>query len=156
MKPHKALAAMSLNRVIGKNNSIPWHVPEDLAFFKAMTMGHILVMGRKTYESIGRPLPGRETIVLTRGSLPQVRTISHLDELESLQLDPGKDIFIAGGAQVYKATLHLCSDLYLTHINTIVEEGDTFFPPFEHLFEKKSILKETPACTIVHYCRRLS
>ena len=75
--PFKAIAAMSLNRVIGSGNSIPWHLPEDFAWFKQTTMGHVLVMGRKTFESIGSPLPGRETIVLTRRAepIPGVRTI---------------------------------------------------------------------------------
>ena len=81
--PFKAIAAMSLNRVIGRGKTIPWHLPEDFKWFKETTMGHVLAMGRRTYESIGRPLPGRETVVLTRnpGSVTDVRT---LDSREAL------------------------------------------------------------------------
>ena len=156
MKPFKAIAAMSTNRVIGKNNMIPWHVPDDLAFFKHMTWGHILLMGSKTYESIGRPLPGRQTVVLTRqpdrfGHIAGVKAITELSELDALELDPTKDVFIAGGGMLYGSALHLCSDLYLTHIKKIVDDGDTFFPSFEDLFEKKAVLQENNDYTIIHY-----
>src|SRR5215210_2954243 len=101
MKYFKAIAAMSENRVIGLNNRIPWHLPEDFKWFKQMTTGQIVVMGRKTFDSIGKPLPNRQTIVLTRSplSIPGVKTISDLAEL-----DPEKEcsqIFICGGAQLY-------------------------------------------------------
>ena len=81
--PFKAIAAMSLNRAIGNGNTIPWHLPEDFKWFKETTMGHVLAMGRKTFESIGRPLPGRETVVLTRnpGSVIGVRTLGSLEAL---------------------------------------------------------------------------
>ena len=81
--PFKAIAAMSLNRVIGNANAIPWHLPEDFKWFKETTMGHVLAMGRKTFESIGRPLPGRETVILTRNpiSFSGVQTIGSLEEL---------------------------------------------------------------------------
>src|SRR5688500_7469674 len=106
----KAIAAMSRNRVIGKGNQIPWHLPEDFKWFKKTTTGHILVMGRKTFESIGRPLPNRATIVLTRSgfSAPGVQVIGSLGEI-----DPNKeerDVFICGGTQVYEQALPLCSD----------------------------------------------
>jgi len=83
VRQFKAIAAMSLNRVIGSGNKIPWHLPEDFKWFKQMTTGHIIVMGRKTFESIGKPLPNRETVVLSRGQLsfPGVRVIHSLDEL---------------------------------------------------------------------------
>src|SRR5271166_2104453 len=100
MKHFKAIAAMSENRVIGDGGKIPWHLPEDFKWFKSTTMGHVIVMGRKTFESIGRPLPGRETIVLSRSGFkhPGVRTVSALS-----QIDPSgeeRDIFICGGAEV--------------------------------------------------------
>ena len=83
MKPFKAIAAVSLNGVIGAGNKIPWHLPEDFKWFKQITTGHVIVMGRKTFESIGKPLPNRQTIVLSRGafSFPGVRVIRSLDEL---------------------------------------------------------------------------
>ena len=125
---------MSLNRVIGCGNRIPWHLPEDFKWFKQMTTGQVIVMGPKTFESIGKPLPHRETIVLTRGSFqpPGVRTISDLGRLDPAH-DP-RDMFICGGAQIYAQALPFCSDLFLTLIKREVE-GDTLFPPFENRFE---------------------
>src|SRR5205807_3380173 len=121
---------MSLNRVIGAGNKIPWHLPEDFKWFKKMTTGHIIVMGRKTFEAIGKPLPNRTTIVLTRSSLQisGAETISGLDEIEShVAPNDAREIFICGGAQVYQRALPLCSDLYLTLVKRTVE-GDAFFP----------------------------
>ena len=100
MKKFKAIAAMAENRVIGNQGDIPWHLPEDFKWFKKTTMGQILVMGRKTYESIGRPLPGRETFVLSRTArdIPKVHNFTDLAELDHLNTD--KTIWIAGGARV--------------------------------------------------------
>lgn len=150
MKPFKAIAAMSLNRVIGAGNSIPWHLPEDFKFFKQTTMGHVLVMGRKTFESIGRPLPGRETIVLSRSGFkhPGVRTAADLNSLD-LENDP-REVFICGGAQIYARALPRCSDLFLTLVKREVE-GDAFFPAFEDQFELEAVLRETPDFKIMHY-----
>ncbi|SVE43931.1 uncharacterized protein METZ01_LOCUS496785 [marine metagenome] len=141
---------MSENRVIGRGNEIPWHIPEDFKWFKETTMGHVLVMGRRTFESIGKALPGRETMVLTRGdfSHPDVTVIRSLDEvMPSLE---GRDCFIAGGAQVYEQALPRCSDLFLTLVKREVE-GDVFFPEFENCFEKVAVLREEAEFRIVHY-----
>lgn len=135
-RPLSAIAAMAKNRVIGNGNAIPWHVPEDFRFFKQTTMGGILLMGRKTYESIGRPLPGRITVVLSRsGKLPagtppseNLLCIRELSELEKIA--PEKKIFVAGGAEIYRQLLPLCTELFLTEIE-LEPEGDAFFPPFE-------------------------
>ena len=153
MKRFKAIAAMSLNRVIGNGNRIPWHLPDDFRWFKQTTTGHILVMGRKTYESIGRPLPNRTTIVLSRSgfSAPGLQTIHDLSEIDPNREE--RDIFICGGAQVYEHALPLCSDLYLTLVKREVS-GDAFFPPFEHLFAPKAQITETPDFTITHYQNR--
>src|SRR6185295_11153701 len=132
----KAIAAMSLNRVIGAGNKIPWHLPEDFSWFKKMTTGQVIVMGRKTFESIGKPLPNRTTVVLTSSpaSIPGVRTVSSLTQLAANCPDPNDgDIFICGGARLYEEALPLCSDLYLTLVKRIVA-GDTFFPAFENDF----------------------
>ncbi len=142
---------MSLNRVIGAGNRIPWHLPEDFKWFKQMTTGHIIVMGRKTFESIGKPLPNRTTIVISRsqGPIPGVHTISSLDELQ--HLDPaGKEIFICGGAQVYAQALSLCSDLFLTLVKRDVE-GDAFFPAFEDDFTLAEEILDRPDFKILHY-----
>src|SRR5689334_15394582 len=126
MKSFKAIAAMSLNRVIGRGNQIPWHLPEDFKWFKKMTTGQVVVMGRKTFESIGKPLPNRETIIVSRAgyNYSGLRTISSLSELNP-ETEP-REIFICGGAQIYKEALPLCSDIYLTLVTREVE-GDTFF-----------------------------
>src|SRR5262245_6246533 len=110
---------MSENRVIGRGNQIPWHLPEDFKWFKQMTTGQIVVMGRKTFESIGRPLPNRTTIILSRSKfeVPGVQTISRL---EDLPVTGEQKIFICGGAQIYEQTLSLCSDLYLTVVKRTV------------------------------------
>jgi dihydrofolate reductase len=154
MKPFQAIAAMSLNRVIGAGNKIPWHLPEDFKWFKKMTTGHVIVMGRKTFESIGKPLPNRETIVLSRSDFqfPGVRIIRSLEELPALAA--GRLIFICGGAQLYAQALPLCSDLYLTLVKRQVE-GDTFFPPFEDRFTLAEEIRDLPEFKILHYRDRL-
>lgn len=150
MKHLKAIAAMSLNRVIGNGNKIPWHLPEDFKWFKQMTTGHTIVMGRKTFESIGRPLPNRKTIVISRGGFahPGVITISDLAALD-IEAEPG-EVFICGGAQLYAQTLALCSDLYLTLVKREVE-GDAFFPAFEDRFKQIKMIADNPDFSILHY-----
>jgi dihydrofolate reductase len=151
-KTFKAIAAMSLNRVIGHGNKIPWHLPEDFKWFKKVTTRNIIIMGRKTFESIGKPLPNRTTIVLSRSGFnyPGVQTIRDLAELHP-DNEP-RDIFICGGAQIYAQALPLCSDLYLTLVKRTVE-GDAFFPPFEHLFAPAKEITNTPEFTITHFQR---
>jgi dihydrofolate reductase len=155
VKAFKAIAAMSLNRVIGAGSKIPWHLPEDFKWFKKTTTGHVIVMGRKTFEAIGKPLPNRTTLVLTHSTqpIPGVRVVSDLSRIEPA--DPalaGREIFICGGACVYEQALPLCSDLYLTLVKRLVE-GDTFFPPFENQFELVGEILNTPEFTILHYQR---
>ncbi len=147
---------MSMNRVIGAGNRIPWHLPEDFRWFKQMTTGQVIVMGRRTFESIGKPLPNRMTLVLMREPkpIPGVETISDLG-----QIDPespafrGRKIFICGGAQVYQQALPMCSDLYLTLVKCEVA-GDTFFPPFEQEFELAEEVLDRPEFRILHYRHR--
>ncbi len=148
----RAIAAMSLNRVIGAGNKIPWHLPEDFKWFKQMTTGHVIVMGRKTFESIGKPLPNRETMVLSRSAFthPGARTIQSLDEVSKQGGD--REVFICGGAQIYAQALPLCSDLYLTLVKRTVD-GDAFFPPFEDQFELVEEIRDTPEFRILHYRR---
>lgn len=148
-----AIAAMAANRVIGCQGRLPWHLPEDFQWFKSTTMGHVLVMGRKTFESIGRPLPGRETVVLSRSSFasPGVRVIQDLREL--VKVGAGRQCFICGGAQIYALALPYCRDLYLTHLWREAD-GDTLFPPFEDRYEAQAVVKTTPDFRIVHYRNR--
>jgi dihydrofolate reductase len=155
-RPFKAIAAMSLNRVIGAENRLPWHLPEDFKWFKATTTGHALVMGRKTFESIGRPLPGRTTIVLSRtvSQIPGVLVVPDLGAIdESSPALLGKQIFICGGANVYEQALPLCSDLYLTLVKRTVA-GDALFPPFEERFTLLERILERPEFDILHYGQR--
>jgi len=144
---------MSLNRVIGSGNRIPWHLPEDFRWFKQVTLGGTLVMGRRTFESIGRPLPGRTTVVLSRAGFTAagVRVAAGLEALAGLDLP--EPLYICGGAQIYEQALPLCSDLYLTLVKREVT-GDAFFPPFEDDFELASELRDAPEFKILHYRNR--
>ena len=153
MKKWKAIAAMSENRVIGVDNKIPWHIPEDFKWFKKTTMGHIMIMGRKTFESIGKPLPGRETVVVSRSGFeyPGIKTITDLEEIDSLDTD-SRDIYICGGAEIYKQTMERCSDLYLTIVKRKVD-GDAFFPDFENNFSKKDVIVDTDEYQILHFVK---
>jgi dihydrofolate reductase len=150
MKMFRAIAAMSLDRVIGNGQRIPWHLPEDFRWFKQTTTGHVVVMGRRTFESIGKPLPNRETIVLSRSAFvaPGVRVAHSLDEIDPTA-DP-REFYICGGAQVYAEALPRCSDLYLTLVQRHVA-GDVLFPPFEDRFRLFEIVRETPDFQIRHY-----
>lgn len=153
MKPFKAIAAMSENRVIGNGNTIPWHLPEDFKWFKQTTTGHIIVMGRKTYESIGRLLPNRSTVILTRSELNVPGAVMLKDLADLKPAEDGRETFICGGAEIYGQMLPQCSDLYLTLVKRTVE-GDAFFPPFEEEFELVETLRDTPEFAIRHYRRK--
>ena len=144
---------MSLNRVIGQGNKIPWHLPEDFKWFKKMTTGQVIVMGRKTFESIGKPLPNRTTLVLSRSGFqhPGVQTISDLGEID-LATEP-RTVFICGGAKVYEQALPRCSHLYLTVVKRVVE-GDAFFPSFEDQFVAVEKVFDGPDFSITHYRNR--
>ncbi|MEY2411363.1 MAG: dihydrofolate reductase [Verrucomicrobiota bacterium] len=150
MNYFKAIAAMSENRVIGCNNQIPWHLPDDFKWFKKVTTGNVVVMGRKTFESIGKPLPNRETIVLSRSGFQYagVRTLGSLDEID-LEHET-RDVFLCGGAEIYAQGLPRCLDLYLTVVKRTVD-GDAFFPPFEQDFEEVALLQENTEFRILHY-----
>jgi len=124
------IAAVARNGVIGADGAIPWHLPADFAHFKATTLGHTLVMGRATYDSIGRPLPGRTTIVLTRDpewSADGVLVADSLPAALALARDLPGDVFVAGGAQVYAAALPLADEQVVTEVHA-EPEGDTFYP----------------------------
>lgn len=126
------IAAMAENRVIGRDNRIPWRLPADLRHFKATTMGHSVIMGRKTFASIGRPLPGRRCIVLSRRpdfTWPGIEVAGSLGE--ALALTEGEDeAFVAGGGSVYAEALPRAARIYLTVIHAEIA-GDTYFPRFE-------------------------
>lgn len=148
-----AIAAMSENRVIGRGNRIPWHLPEDLKWFRRLTTGHTIVMGRKTFESIGRALPGRKTVVLSRSGYrhPDVETVADFRLIPPSPAPDGR-VFICGGAEIYRETLPSCAGLFLTHVKRPAE-GDTFFPPFEHLFTPAQVISENADFKVVEYRR---
>lgn len=127
------IVAMDENRVIGKDNQLPWRLPEDLKFFKRVTMGHPIAMGRKTHESIGRVLPGRENIVITRQGDYRSADCTVFHSVEDFVMYSKKqsdEIFVIGGAEIFNETFNFADRLYITSIH---EEfaGDTFFPEFE-------------------------
>jgi len=126
------IVAMARNRTIGVNNTLPWRCPEDLKHFKALTMGHHMIMGRKTFDSIGKPLPGRTTVVVTRDKNLHIEgcLMAHSiqDAIKACAHDV--EIFIVGGADIYAQSLTLADTLYITEIQQDVE-GDAHFPQFD-------------------------
>jgi dihydrofolate reductase len=126
------IVAHANNRVIGKNNDMPWHLPADLAYFKKTTLGKPIIMGRKTYQSIGRPLPGRKNIVISRDDNFQaegVEVVNSVDAALALVVDSAEVMVIGGGA-IYQHCLAAAQRLYITHINADID-GDTYFPEYD-------------------------
>ena len=145
-----AIAAMADNRVIGRGNKLPWHLPEDFGWFKSKTVGKTLLMGRKTLESLGKPLPKRRTIVLSRSgfSAPGVTVISSLDELR-VQVT-GPELWICGGAEIYRMTMSRWDELFLSVIGGEYE-GDTFFPEFEDSMAGGEVVYEGVGFRVRHF-----
>lgn len=126
------IAAVAHNRVIGFNNTLPWHLPEDLKRFRALTTGHHIIMGRKTYESLNRLLPDRTTVIVTRNpeyAVPGALVASSLQQAIELCGDDD-EVFLIGGAELYHDGLRLADKLYMTEIDAEYE-GDAFFPAFD-------------------------
>lgn len=126
------LAALDRNRAIGKDNALPWHLPDDLKRFKRLTLGHPVVMGRKTYESIGRPLPGRTNLVVTRDRDLAIAGTIVVHSLEDALAAAGNapEIFVIGGEQIYQLALPHADRLELTEIDTAIE-ADAWFPEWD-------------------------
>lgn len=126
------IAAVAGNGVIGRDNGLPWRLPDDLKHFKALTLGHPVLMGRKTWESLGRPLPGRENLIVTRNLAYQASACRVVHSLpEALAACAGKALaFVIGGGELYAQALPLADTLYLTEVQTAVE-GDAYFPDFD-------------------------
>lgn len=123
------IVATSKNNVIGRDGGIPWHLSADLKRFKSLTTGHPIVMGRRTFESIGRPLPGRRNIVITN-SVNAIEGCDVIKSVDDLLNDKSLDgmIFIIGGGEIYKQFLPYAKKVYLTEVETEIADGDTFFP----------------------------
>lgn len=125
------IAALTRNRVIGKDGKLPWHISEDLKRFKRLTIGHTVLMGRKTFESLGKPLPNRRNVVLTSRPIPDVETYPTLAQaLQALETE--EKVFVIGGGEIFAQLIDHADELFLTLVDKEVE-GDTFFPPYAHL-----------------------
>lgn len=157
----KMIAAKSLNNVIGRDGSIPWRLPEDMHFFKATTFGHVVVMGMKTFESLGKPLKGRRNVVITRRrhlEIPDVviyhsfKDAMNEEEIRILEGTEPEDIFLIGGASIYRQALEslefIPETIYLTEVEAYVE-GDTFFPSLSGLYETQLIRAATQKLTLL-------
>ncbi len=149
----KAIVAMARNRVIGFQGKMPWHLPEDFRWFKRATMGGALLMGRKTFDSIGRALPGRRTLVVTRGQIVtdslDVDTVHDLAAFRPEDHAP-RETWVVGGAEIYAQTLPRCAELYLSLVDA-EPEGDTFFPPFEDGFRLAGIVLQAEGFEVRRY-----
>jgi len=135
------IAAVAENGLIGKDNKLPWHLPADLRFFKNTTMGHPIIMGRKNFESIGRALPGRTNIVLTRNpnftAEGAIKAGSLKESFDIAQKTGTEECFVIGGAEIYKEALPFCQKLYITRVHGVFE-GNIFMPEFEKGFRRVS------------------
>lgn len=136
----KLIAAIGKNRELGKNNSMMWDLPGDMRFFRTTTQGSAVIMGRKTYESIGRPLPKRENIVISRNVGLKIEGVKVVSSLKDAISAARGDAFIIGGASVYAAAIPIADELILTEIDMEYPGADVFFPEFDsELYERRTI-----------------
>ena len=156
------VAAIASNNVIGKENSLPWNIPEDLKRFKQMTSGHTILMGRKTFDSIGRPLPNRQNIVMTKDKNFEqegIKVINDFDEALELIKESNEDVFVIGGSKIYELFEPVANSLAITRILKDFE-GDAFFPDInwelwqiekeENFFDEKSNIE----CKLIEYSKK--
>ena len=146
MKEINVIVAMTKRRIIGKDGTLPWHLSEDLKLFKAHTTGNIVIMGRKTFDSIGRPLPNRRNLVVSKSiqENEKVAGVEYFPDLEhalNAAQDGSGKIFIIGGASIYKQFLPYANTLYLTEVDS-ESEADVYFPEFDKSLYEKEIVKE--------------
>jgi dihydrofolate reductase len=140
------VVAMAANRVIGRDNALPWRLPADLAHFKKVTMGHPIVMGRRTYESIGRPLPGRKNIVVTHNAAFQAPGCTVVPSLEAAWKAAGdaEEVCVIGGTSLFEEALPIADTIHLTQVEADVP-GDTYFPPFDRSQWREKEIARQPA-----------
>ena len=156
------VAAIASNNVIGKENSLPWNIPEDLKRFKQMTSGHTILMGRKTFDSIGRPLPNRQNIVMTKNENFEqegIKVVNDFDEALELIKESNEDVFVIGGSKIYELFEPVANSLAITRILKDFE-GDAFFPDInwdlwqiekeEKFFDEKSNIE----CKLIEYSKK--
>ena len=147
------VVAMTKDRVIGNRGDLPWHLPEDLKFFKRTTLNSSIVMGRKTFDSIGKPLPKRHNIVITRDKAWSHPDVSVIHDSSSLcNLRTSDQMFIIGGGEIYELFMPLMDELLITHVNGEYE-GDAFFPKYSNLFPNSKILNQNVDFTIKSHTR---
>ena len=144
------IVAVSDNNAIGRNNTLPWYLPEDLKFFKRTTIGKPVIMGRKTFESLGRPLPGRLNIVLSSNKdlvLPEgVLLFDDINAaIERLKSEPVEESFIIGGGKVFETTVPMADRMYITRVHCTVPDADAFFPDIDHTHWKMTWEEKHPA-----------
>lgn len=125
------IAALNRQRIIGRDGKLPWHISDDLKRFKQLTTGHAVLMGRKTYESMGKPLPNRRNVVLSSKKIPGIETYPTIADAFDALRDAEK-VFVIGGGELFAQLLDDAEEMYLTLVDEDVE-GDTFFPPYEHM-----------------------
>ena len=149
------IAAIARNRVIGNNGKLPWHIPEDLARFKQLTTGHVVIMGRRTFDSLENPLPNRTNIVITSRVINGVKSYPSLAfALQALKNE--KEVFVIGGGRLYAEALKFADELRLTLVDRDVA-GDTYFPPYREILQKNfRMIKEERGAglTFAHYIRK--
>jgi len=151
------IAAVGKNNEIGKKGQLLWRLPEDMQFFKEMTLGKTVIMGRKTFESIGRPLPNRNNIVLTSDKSFECEGITVYNNVTDLFyncITNREDAFIIGGAKVYGQFINLAKELYLTEVDKEDKNADTYFPEFVKEYYEQELLKETNEFKIKKYTRK--
>lgn len=148
------VVAMAADRAIGLNNTMPWRLSDDLKLFKRLTMGHPILMGRKTWQSLGRPLPGRQNIVLTRAAdfeAPGAIVIQDISELNGLELQ-SDEIMVIGGAQIYELMLPHMQGIYVSEVHG-EWDADTYFPPFRDIFPHRELLEHFEGFDSVLYTK---
>ncbi len=138
----KLIAAVGKNLELGKNNAMMWNLPGDMRFFRTQTQGSTVIMGRKTFESIGRPLPKRANIVISRNSRLEIEGVTVVSSLEEATAAAGGDAFIIGGASIYAAALPIADELILTEIDMYYPGADVFFPEFDHGAYSRRVIAE--------------
>ena len=153
------IASVSKNNVIGKGGKLPWHIPEDLNWFKEKTIGHFVLMGRKTFESIGNPLSGRKTIIITKNknyTPPGIYVFNSINEaINFADKNNETELFIAGGEEIYRQTIEISDRIYLTRIHRNYE-GDSFFPEFDadkYRVVSRKIVDTNPLIEFLVYTR---
>jgi len=139
------IVVIGKNRELGKGNKLLWHIPEDMAWFREKTKGHPVIMGRKTFASIGRPLPNRLNIVITRNPLFKEEGVTTVHSLEKAieigNTKKNEEIFIIGGANLYEQAVSIADKLYITEVNALRPDADVFFPEYESRFTKEEYKK---------------